>query len=103
MLTYCGTRTEMTCAAASKRMTTSFCALTTPWDIRVFRNHQILSDLPKAEAPAPVDEARRARIERDISFVYPYAAQTKLATKVAASALAAEQAETEATLSRPAF
>ena len=30
-------------------------------------------------------------------------AQTKLATKVAASALAAEQAETEATLSRPAF
>lgn len=35
--------------------------------------------------------------------MYPYAAQTKLATKVAASALAAEQAETEATLSRPAF
>ena len=76
----------------------------TPWDIRVvYSEPQILSDLPKAEAPAPVDEALKARIERDISFVYPYAAQTKLATKVAASALAAEQAETEATLSRPAF
>ena len=76
----------------------------TPWDIRVvYSEPQILSDLPKAEAPAPVDEALKTRIERDISFVYPYAAQTKLATKVAASALAAEQAETEATLSRPAF
>lgn len=76
----------------------------TPWDIRVvYSEPQILSDLPKAEAPAPVDEALKSRIERDISFVYPYAAQTKLATKVAASALAAEQAETEATLSRPAF
>ena len=64
----------------------------TPWDIRVvYSEPQILSDLPKAEAPAPVDEALKARIERDISFVYPYAAQTKLATKVAASALAAER------------
>ena len=63
----------------------------TPWDIRVvYSEPQILSDLPKAEAPAPVDEALKARIERDVSFVYPYAAQTKLATKVAASALAAE-------------
>ena len=77
------------------------CTHYTPWDIRVvYSEPQILSDLPKAEAPAPVDEALKARIERDISFVYPYAAQTKLATKVAASALAAEQAETEATLKR---
>ena len=58
---------------------------------------------PEKEAPAPIDPALKARIEKDISFVYPFAAQTKLATKVSASALAAEQTETESTLSRPAF
>lgn len=66
-------------------------------------NRRFYPTCRKPKRPHRVDEALKARIERDISFVYPYAAQTKLATKVAASALAAEQAETEATLSRPAF
>ena len=43
----------------------------TPWDIRVvYSEPQILSDLPKAEAPAPVDEALRRASKGIFLFVY---------------------------------
>lgn len=78
----------------------------TPWKIDV-----VYSAPPEAaaekppESPAPVDPALRARIEDALGFVYPYAVQTALPTKVSASGLAAVQSGRagEETLSRPAF
>ena len=87
-------RTEMTCAAASKRMTTSFCVYTTRRGIFASYtvNRRFYPTCRKPKRPHRSMKRSRRASKRDISFVYPYAAQTKLATKVAASALAAEQA-----------
>ena len=78
----------------------------TPWTVDVVYPPAPAEKREEAAAqPAPVDPALRAEIERAIDFVYPYAAQTAVPTKVSASGLAAVQAESarETTLSRPAF
>lgn len=78
----------------------------TPWKIdTVYTAPSENAVEDTAVEPAPVDPALKARIERDLHFVYPYAAQTAMPTKVSASGLAAVQAERagETTLSRPAF
>ena len=57
------------------------------------------------ETSALVDPVLKTKIETAVRFVYPFAAQTQMPTKVSASGLAAVQAqrEGEMTLSRPAF
>ena len=78
----------------------------TPWKIDTVYTAPPENTVQEAvEAPAPVDPALKARIERELHFVYPYAAQTAMPTKVSASGLAAVQAQRagETTLSRPAF
>ncbi|MBQ2667189.1 MAG: helicase-exonuclease AddAB subunit AddA [Clostridia bacterium] len=78
----------------------------TPWQIAV-RYPAPHAEETKDDAvqPAPVDKKLKARIEEKLRFVYPYAVQTEMPTKVSASGLAAVQAqrEGETTLSRPAF
>jgi len=78
----------------------------TPWQIAV-RYPAPHAEETKDDAVqlAPVDKKLKARIEEKLRFVYPYAVQTEMPTKVSASGLAAVQAqrEGETTLSRPAF
>lgn len=78
----------------------------TPWEVGVVCPPAPAEKPAEAAAqPAPADPALKAEIERAIDFVYPFAAQTAVPTKVSASGLAAVQAESarEAALSRPAF
>lgn len=78
----------------------------TPWQVKVsYPAPPEAAEEAAHPEPAPADPALKAKIESAISFVYPYAAQTDMPTKISASGLAAVQAERagEETLSRPAF
>lgn len=77
----------------------------TPWKVRTVYLPPENAAPPAPEAPAPVDESLRARVEAAIRWKYPFEAETKMPTKVSASGLAAVQSPEAGTrtLRRPSF